>query len=45
MTATLTTRLQTRTIAGLVIVPRRCRMSWQMTRNYPIISGQEELLN
>lgn len=45
MSATLTARLLTRAIAGMVIVPRRCRMSWQVTKNYPIIGGQEELLN
>jgi hypothetical protein len=41
MSATLNTRLLTRTIAGMVIVPHR-RMSWQVTKNYQIIGGQEE---
>jgi len=45
MSATLTARLLTRTIAGLVIVPRRRCLSWQVTKNYQIIGGQEELLN
>lgn len=37
-------QISTRALAGVVMFPRG-RMSWQMTKNYSVIGGQEELLN
>lgn len=45
MKAELTTQISTRALAGVVMFPRDRRMSWQMTKNYSVIGGQEELLN
>lgn len=45
MKTELTTQISTRALAGVVMVPRGRRMSWQMTKNYSIIGGREELLN
>jgi len=42
MRAALTTQVLTRAIARVVIVPRGCRSSWQITKNYPPTGTQEE---
>jgi hypothetical protein len=42
MKAALTTQTLTRDFAGVVIVRRDHRMSWQVTKNYPSTGTQEE---
>ena len=42
MRAALTIQLLTRAFAGIVIVPRGRRMSWQAAKDYSIIGAQEE---
>jgi len=41
MKATLAIQFLTRAIAGVVIVPRDRRMSWQVSKNYPFTGKQE----
>jgi len=42
MRTALTTEILMRGIAGIVIVPRDHRMSWQVAKNYSSTGGQEE---
>jgi hypothetical protein len=42
MSLTLTTDLLTRNTAGVVIVPRDCRMGWPVAINYSTTGKQEE---